>query len=275
MVLLPLLYVVFISFTTRTDSWQISKTFTLENYAAIINPLYAPILLESFKVAAVTTAICVVIGYPTGLFMAGLDDRRRDFFIKANMLPFLFNSMMRICGLIIILRKDGVLESVLGWFGADVGDMQFLYTFPAVITGMVYVLLPIMIYSVFSSASKLCSDKLEAAAVLGANRFRAFLDITLPLSAGGLLNGVVLCFIPSMGLYIVTSLLGGGKLVIISNVIEDQILKVRNLPFGAALSVALVFLSTCFVFLAKILDPVAGKKRKAARLSRNGGGGRQ
>lgn len=263
LVVLPILFVVFLSFTRRTDSWNVELSFTLDNYRAIFDPIYMPALRQSLKTAIWSTAICILLGYPAGLAMGKIDDRKKSFFLKANMVPFLFNSMMRICGLIIILRSGGLLDTLFMKCGFTDKSLSLLYSFPAAVTGMVYVLLPLMTYSVYSSVSKMNSENLEAASVLGASPLRAFFDVTLPLSAGGLLNGIVLCFIPAMGLYIITSLLGGGKIVIVSNVIEDQIMKTRNIPFGAALSVVLMILTACFATLAYLFNPVERKKRKA------------
>jgi len=265
LVLGPVLYVLFISFTKRTDSWDISAVLSLDNYIEIFNPVYLPALLQSLSVAFVSTLVCAVLGYPAGLAIANLDSKWSSFFYKANVLPLLFNSMMRITGLIIILRSNGLLDMLLKRLGIIKENLQILYSYPAVIIGMVYVLLPFMIYSVYASASKLKSDNADAARIMGAGPFRVFLDITLPLTMGGLLNGAVLCFIPAMGLYIISSLLGGGKTVLVSNVIEDQLMKVHNLPFTAALSVMLIFLTFCLVLLSKKLDPVARKIRKAER----------
>lgn len=270
LVLGPLAYIVFLSFMTRGEFWDVKYVFTLENYIDIFNPLYLPALLQSLKVGAVTTFVCILLGYPAGIIMGTLENKWSDFFRNAILIPFLFNSMMQICGLIIILRNNGILDKLFMTIGLTEESLHILYSFPAVIIGMVYVLLPFMIYSVYSSAAKMDTASLEAARIMGASSLRAFFDVTLPLTAGGLLNGTVLCFIPAMGLYIISSLLGGGRVMLISNVIEDQLMKVHNLPFSSALAVVLMLLTTIGVSLAWILDPVSRKTKKARKLNESG-----
>jgi spermidine/putrescine transport system permease protein len=127
--------------------------------------------------------------------------------------------------------------------------LRLLYTYPAVITGMIYALLPFMVYSVFVSAEKLDRSLIEAARIMGAGRFRAFLTVSLPLTMPGLFSGVILTFIPSMGLYFISDILGGNKVVLVGNLIRDQLLNVHDWPFAAALSVVLMALTSLFLYM--------------------------
>jgi spermidine/putrescine transport system permease protein len=127
--------------------------------------------------------------------------------------------------------------------------LRLLYSYPAVVTGMIYALLPFMIYSVFVSAEKLDPSLTEAARILGAGRVRAFLSVSLPLTMPGLFSGIILSFIPSMGLYFIADILGGNKVILVGNLIRDQLLNVHDWPFAAALSVMLMILTSLFLYL--------------------------
>jgi spermidine/putrescine transport system permease protein len=147
-----------------------------------------------------------------------------------------------------------------------------LYTYPAVVTGMVYALLPFMIYSVYSSAEKMDWGLVEAARIMGASPARAFITVTLPLTMPGLFAGVILTFIPSMGLFFIADILGGNKVVLVGNLIQEQLMKAHDLPFAAALSVALMLLSALFMGLySRIARFGSGQgERIAASLPREG-----
>jgi len=131
--------------------------------------------------------------------------------------------------------------------------LRLLYSYPAVVTGMIYALLPFMIYSVYASAEKLDRSLIEAARIMGAGRFRAFLTVSLPLTMPGLFSGVILTFIPSMGLYFIADILGGNKIILVGNLIREQVMNVHDLPFAAALSVVLMLLTSLFLFLYRRL----------------------
>jgi spermidine/putrescine transport system permease protein len=133
--------------------------------------------------------------------------------------------------------------------GITTEPLKLLYTYPAVVVGMVYVLVPFMIYSVYSSAEKLDWSLVEASRDLGATSVQAFFTISLKLTLPGLLSGVILTFIPSMGLFFIADILGGNKVVLVGSIIQEQLMKVRNWPFAAALAVVLMLLTTLFMYL--------------------------
>jgi len=156
---------------------------------------------------------------------------------------------MRLYGWIIMFRANGVLDAILMRLHITREPLRLLYTYPAVVTGMIYGLLPFMIYSVFASAEKLDRGLVEAARIMGANRVQAFLTVSLPLTMPGLFSGVILTFIPSMGLYFIADILGGNKVILVGNLIRDQLLNVHDWPFAAALSVVLMILTSLFLYL--------------------------
>lgn len=249
----PLIYMLVLSFQTRAETWGVVNEFTLKNYADIFQPVYLNTFAESIKLALISTAAIVVIGYPFGYFMAKLSAVWKKRMMLLLMLPFWTSSLIRLYGWIIIFRSNGVLDKALMGTGITQDPLKLLYTYPAVVVGMIYVLLPFMIFSVFSSAEKLDWSLVEAARDLGASPMKAFLTVSLKLTLPGLMSGVILTFIPSMGLFFIADILGGNKVVLIGNVIQEQLMKAHNWPFAAALAVALMLLTTIMIFAYKKL----------------------
>lgn len=248
-VLGPLGYMVVLSFMKRSGQWGVENAFTLENYAGILHPVYLQTFFQSIQLALLCTVIIIFIGYPFGYFMAKLPPNWRAKMSFFLIVPFWTSSLMRLYGWITILRANGVLDSMLMGLGITKQPLKILYTYPAVVLGMVYVLLPFMIYSVYASVEKLDWNLVEAARDLGASRLQAFLTVTLKLTLPGLLSGVILTFIPSMGLFFIADILGGNKVVLVGSVIQEQLTKARNWPFAAALSVTLMLMTSLFIYI--------------------------
>lgn len=172
------------------------------------------------------------------------------------MIPFWTSSLIRLYGWIIIFRAGGLFDSFLMALHVTSEPLKLLYTYPAVVVGMVYALLPFMIFAVYSSAEKLDFSLVEAARDLGASPMKAFLTVSLKLTLPGLLSGVVLTFVPSMGLFFIADLLGGNKVVLVGNLIQAQLMNAHNWPFAAALSVVLLVLTTVILWLYRKLSGV-------------------
>lgn len=255
-VALPLIYLLVLSFLTRAETWGVVSRFTLKNYLDILDPIYLNTFVESFKLAIITTGLVILIGYPFGYFMAKLSDAWRKRMMLILMIPFWISSLMRLFGWVIMFRSNGPLDKLLLFFKITSEPRKLLYTYPAVVVGMVYALVPFMIFSVYSSAEKLDWSMVEAARDLGATRWKAFTTVTLKLTLPGLLSGVVLTFIPSMGLFYIAELLGGNKVVLVGNVIQEQLMKSHNWPFAAALSVVLMVLTSLVIFLYRKITNV-------------------
>lgn len=247
----PLVYMVVLSFQTRAEVWGVINVFTLDNYKNIFEPVYLNTFLESFKLAITSTLFIIGIGYPFGYFMAKLSDVWKKRMMMLLMIPFWTNSLIRLYGWIIIFRANGTLDQVLMGTGLTDSPLKLLYTYPAVVVGMVYALLQFMILSVYSSAEKMDWSLVEAARDLGAGPWQAFTSVTLKLTLPGLLSGVILTFIPSMGLFFIADILGGNKVVLVGSLIQDQLMKAHNWPFAAALSVVLMLLTTLMIALYK------------------------
>ncbi len=248
-VICPLLYVVALSFATPNRGYGVTWKFTLDNYKNILEPVYLNTFVESLKLALTSTAAIVLIGYPFGYFMAKLPEHRKK---KAHLLltlPFWVNSLIRLYGWIIILQKKGLLNFVLMKLGLIKKPLAILYSYPAIVVGMIYVLLPFMIMSVYSSAEKLDWSYVEAARDLGASRVQAFFTVTLKLTLPGLLSGVILTFVSSMGLFFIADILGGNKIVLVGSLIQDQMTRGSNWPFAAALAVVMMVLTTVMIMI--------------------------
>ena len=253
----PFVYMLVLSFLTRAETWGVVNEFTLRNYARILEPLYRGTLLNSLKLALTVTFLVILFGYPFGYFMAKLPPKKRGLMMLLLMIPFGTNSLMRLYGWMIIFRANGILDKVLVALHLVDKPLKLLYTQPAVTVGMVYALLPFMILSVYSSVEKMDWSLVEAARDLGARPALAFLTVTLPLSMPGLLSGVILTFVPSMGLFFVADILGGNKIVLLGNVIQEQLMKVHDWPFAAALSVVLMLMTSLMILLYRKLTGAA------------------
>jgi spermidine/putrescine transport system permease protein len=252
----PLIYMLVLSFMTRAEVWGVEARFTWKNYLKILEPVYFDTFLESLKLALMSTLITLVVGYPFGYFMAKLSARWKRIMMLLVVVPFWTNALIRMYGWIIIFRSNGLLDKILIGTGLTKEPLKLLYSFPAVLVGMVYSLLPFMILSVYSASEKLDWSYIEAARDLGATRLQAFLTVTVKLTLPGILSGVVLVFIPSMGLFFIVDILGGGKFMLVGNLIRDQVFSTRDWPFAAALSIVFLLLTSLIIWFYRKITHV-------------------
>jgi spermidine/putrescine transport system permease protein len=245
----PILYMFLLSFLTRAETWGVDFTFTLENYKRIWDPLYRETFRESFLLAFLTTIFCMLLGYPFGYFMARMKAAWKRRIMMLIMIPFWVSGLIRLYGWIIVFQSNGLLDKILMGIGLTEKPLRLLYSYPAVVVGMIYSLLPFMILSVYSSAEKMDWSLVEASRDLGASAFSAFRTVTLKLTLPGLLSGIILTFIPSMGLFFIADILGGNKIVLVGSVIQEQLTSGRNQPFAAALSAVLMILTSLMIFI--------------------------
>lgn len=248
-VILPLAYMVLLSFLQRAEIWGVTKEVTWDNYKNILEPIYLHTFAESLKLALICTALIALLGYPFGYFMAKLSKKWKSRVMILLMIPFWTSALIRMYGWIIIFRSNGLLDRLFMAIHLTEKPLRLLYTYPAVVVGMVYALLPFMILSVYSSVEKMDWSLVDAARDLGASPVYTFFTVTLKLTMPGFLSGVVLTFIPSMGLFFVADILGGNKIVLVGNLIQEQLMKARNWPFAAALSVVLMILTSLMLLL--------------------------
>ena len=247
LVAVPLAYVLLISFCSTNEQHQIVFKLTLENYARLFDPLYLGIYGNSLLIAAGTTVICILLGYPFAYIMANSGRTKKTLMMMLLMLPFWTNSLIRIYGWRTILGTSGVLNSILLGTGIITEPLEILFTPFAVLLGMVYTLFPFMVLPIHTSVDKLDRTLLEAAGDLGAKRTKTFLHVTLPLTSPGIFAGSIMVFIPTLGFFFVADLMGGGKQQLIGNLIERQFKEAFNWPLGAALSIILIILTVVMV----------------------------
>ena len=198
--------------------------------------------------AFITCFITLILGYPFAYFVANIKSRFRLLVLLLVMIPFWTSSLLRTYGLKVLLNTNGVINSLLLWLGAIDSPIKFMNTRFAVMVGMVYMLLPLMIFPVYNAIAKLDRSLIEASYDLNAGKFVTFAKITLPLTLSGIIGGLTLVFIPAVGLFFISDLLGGSTVMLIGNLINNQINSARNWPFGAALAVVLLLITLGMVF---------------------------
>ena len=238
-VLLPNLMIVGTSFLTRDEANLIDLTFTFENYARLLDPLYAKVMMHSFYMAIVGTILCLIIGYPFAYIVAKMPVKWRPIMLFLVIVPFWTNSLIRTYGLKIVLGTQGILNQALMGMGLIDSPLRLMYTETAVMIGLVYILLPFMILPLYSAIEKLDGTYIEAARDLGANKLQTLTKVILPLTMPGIIGGCLLVLLPALGMFYIADLLGGAKNLLIGNVIKSQVLNARDWPFGAATSIAL------------------------------------
>ena len=205
----------------------------------VFNTDYLGIFQRSFWLAVATTVGCLLIGFPTALYLALQSERKRNLLLFLVTVPFWTNLLVRVYAWMLLLRNGGLVDGALGVFGVPDGSLGLLYSNAAVMIGLLYSFLPFMVLPIYTSLEKLDWRLVEAAFDLGANRWQALKRVILPLALPGMLAGATLVFIPALGNYIIPELLGGGKALMIGNLIQLQFGSGHNWPLGAALAFSL------------------------------------
>ncbi len=247
LVAIPLMIVIVISFMHKGTYGGVKAGFTVQNYISVFSATYLDVFLKSFLIACAVTLICLLISYPFAYFIAQKSSVKKTIFMGMVMVPFCISSLIRLFSWINLLRKDGMLNQFLLSIGLIKSPIQMVYNQTGAMIGLVYMLLPFMILPLYSSIEKLDKSLLEACSDLGANPAVTFLKVTLPLTKPGIFAGSIMVFIPSLGLYFVTDLLGGSKTVLIGNLIKNQFITARDWPMGSALAVFLIIITLVLV----------------------------
>jgi spermidine/putrescine transport system permease protein len=263
LLIIPLGLVLVVSFGRRDTDGNVIFTFTLDNYLRLIgfsraypcgstpppcfDPLYLNILWRSIVLGLQTTVLTILIGYPLAYFIARAPVSRRNVYLFLVLVPLWTNFVIRLYAWIIILRSQGVLNTVLGWLAGLVNlpfqPLELLYTPGAVLLGMVYEFLPFMILPIYTSLEKINPSLYEAASDLGADTWRTLWRVIIPLSMPGIVAGTILVFVPVMGTFIVSDVLGGRQVILVGNLIQRQFLDARDPAFGSAASIILMVLT--------------------------------
>ncbi len=233
--LLPLAFMFAYSFMERGLNGKVLFSFTVEHYARFADPLYVNILVRTISYSVACTALCLLTGYPVAYVIATAG-KWKNFLIFLVILPFWTSFIVRTFAIMFLLRDSGVINQLLLSTGIIKEALPMMPSVTAVMIGLVSGFLPFMVLPIYTSLEKLDPSLLEAAEVLGAKPFARFTRVVLPLSMPGVVAGCLLVFIPSLGSFVTTDLLGGGKTVFIGNLVQNQFLKVGNWPFGSAAS---------------------------------------
>lgn len=224
-------------------------TFTLDNFARAIDPLYLRVLLFSLRVAILSTVIALFIGYPAAYLIATLPRRWRTPVLVLVILPFWTSLLIRTYAWMVLLNREGLINRGLEALGLIGEPLPLLYNEFAIVLGLVYGYLPLMILPIYSSIERLHPELREASSDLGATPIRTFFRVTLPLTLPGIAAGCIFVFVPSLGNFIVPDLLGGGLTIMVGNLIQGQFLKARDWPFGAVLSLVLIAFMGALLFV--------------------------
>ncbi len=248
-VALPLLYVLVMSFCSLDENYNVVFSFTLENYARLLDANYLTIYLQSLLIALLTTAICLVVTYPFAFLIARTLSKYKAVFYMLVIIPFWTNSLIRIYGWRTFLGANGWLNTALMSMGIIDRPLDLLFSRGTTILGMVYCLLPYMVLPLYTAIEKLDKNLLEASSDLGAGKLTTYRKIVIPLTASGIFSGSIMVFIPCLGLFFVSDILGGGNADIIGNLIERQFQSGNNWPLGSALSIILIIVTLLLVKL--------------------------
>jgi len=273
--LLPLAIIWGYSFGENASLTEIAVDGTLSNYIHAIKPLYLGIILKSIWFAALTTLLCLVVGFPVAIAITFASPKIKAWLLVLIMLPFWTNLLIRTYALMAVLRTEGYVNSALGglWrgvshlaglFGHPLGPFQpldLLYNNFAVVFGLVYVQLPFMVLPLYAALDRLDRSLLEASLDLGAGQLTTFRRVVVPMAIPGIVSGVLVTLIPSIGAYLTPDLLGGPSSMMIANVIERQFKTANDWPFGAALSFLLMYMT----FLAIAVQAIVSRNRARAR----------
>lgn len=241
-VIVPGLILLVYSFCQRDEVGGVILAFNAENYRRVFEPVYLRIFARSIGYAGMTTVLCVVLGYPVAYYIARAGEQVRNRLLLLVMVPFWTSFLIRTYAWMTILKQEGLLNGLLQAAGAGFGPFNLLYTPAAVVIGLVYAYLPFMILPIYGSAEKLDNSLIEAAHDLGAGPVRAFSAVIVPLTMPGIAAGTLLVFVPAIGMFAITDLMGGARVPMIGNVIQNQFLQARDWPFGAALGVVFMLM---------------------------------
>lgn len=259
-IVLPLVLVLFMSFNGAGSMNMGDYRFSTEQFARFFQPLYLRILWRSVALATLSTAACLLVGYPAAYAISRTKPKTSSMLILLFVIPMWMNFLLRTYAWITLLGRNGVLNKVFHLIG--LGPFDMMYNQGAILMGMIYNFLPFMVLPIYTILQKTDRSYLEAAQDLGANPATAFLKVTLPLSLPGIYSGILMCFIPALSTFVISSLLGGNKYYLVGNIIEQQFRLTGNWPFGSAIAVVLIAILLIMLF---VFRQIGDKESKGGR----------
>ena len=243
-IIIPLCMVFFYGLTDKTGA------FTLANVMAIASAEHSKALWLSIGLSLISTLICFLLAYPLAMILAHMNVNQHSFIVLIFILPMWMNSLLRIIAWQNLLEKNGVINSLLHFF--HLPALEIINTPYAIVLGMVYDFLPFMILPIYNVLSKIDTNVIEAARDLGANSVQTFTKILLPLSVPGIISGITMVFVPSLTTFVISDLLGGSKILLIGNVIEQEFKQGSNWHSGSGMSLVLmIFILISMALIAK------------------------
>ncbi|GAF37979.1 ABC transporter permease [Lentilactobacillus farraginis] len=249
LVVIPLMYVLIMSFMSRDFYGGIVYKFTLSNFAQVFAGQNLKIYAQSIGIGAVSTVVCLLIAYPFAMFIAQKGPVAKTILMALVVVPSVSNSLVRLFSWITLLRKTGVVNTTLEHLGIIHHPLSMVYNTGGIVLGMVYLLLMFMIIPIFNSLDRIDHNLIEAAEDLGATKWQILKEIVIPLSKPGIFAGCIMVFIPSLGYFFVSDVMGGGTSTMMGNLIENQFQTSRNWPLGSAISVMLIVLTLVLLVL--------------------------
>ena len=226
--------------------------FTLENIMAIASPEHSKALWISIRLSLISTVICFLLASPLAMILANMSVNQNQFIVLVFILPMWMNFLLRTLAWQTLLEKNGVINSVLKFLSLP--TINIINTEAAIILGMVYNFLPFMVLPIYNSLARMDHDVINAARDLGANNVQTFLRIIFPLSIPGVVSGVTMVFVPALTTFVISAILGGSKILLIGNVIEQEFTQASNWNLGSGLSIVLMIFIIISMVISSILD---------------------
>jgi spermidine/putrescine transport system permease protein len=239
---IPVVSMLFMSVLTAGRFGGVTTPINFDNFSRATDPIFVQVILNSLLIASATAILSLLIGFPTALFISRLSRKWQIILIVAIILPYWTNFLVRTYAWLVLLNNEGIINKFLRNIGLIDKPIEMLYTPGAVIVGMTYLYLPLMILPIYAALEKVDKNLTEAAYDLGSNVWKSLRTISIPLAMPGILIGLIFVFVPSLGNFVVPELLGGGKTVMIGNLVRDQFLKARDWPFGATFALVLTLI---------------------------------
>ena len=247
-IVVPLCMVIYYGFT---DS---AGRFTTDNVATIMKPGYFKALVRSIELALISTLVCFILSYPLGLILASMKLKKNAYIVTLFILPMWMNFLLRTLTWMTLLEGKGVINTILEFF--HLPTINIINTPSAIVLGMVYNFLPFMILPIYNALNRIDENVINAARDLGANTIQTFLRITLPLSLPGILSGITMVFIPALTTFAISTMLGGSKILLIVNIIEQEFTQLYDWHLGSGLSIVLMI----FILINMIVESLSDKE---------------
>lgn len=253
-IIIPLIMVFYYGLTDKNGA------FTLENIMAISSPEHLKALWEAVKLSVLSTIICLLLAYPLAMILCKSGSNKTSFMVLIFILPMWMNFLLRTFAWLTLLEKTGVINTLLKLVGLP--TIEIINTPGAIVLGMVYNFLPFMVLPIYNVLIKIDKNVINAARDLGANPVQTFMKITLPLSVPGIISGITMVFVPALTTFIISTILGGSKILLIGNVIEQEFTQTGNWNLGSGLSIVLMM----FIIFNMVISAVTDKDGEAQTL---------